>query len=174
MRGRRSRGKDAPQSRPVDLGAAPVLAPFNPTSDEGIAAALDLLAVGSDDTVADLGCGDGRFLVAAAARGVRGLGVEADPIFAARARENVAAAGQADRVEVVEGDALTADLARVTALFVYLVPEGLALLRPVLDAVRARGVPIATYTFSISGWTPTEVRVVHPGESFDVSVYLYR
>ena len=37
--------------------------------------------------------------------------------------KQVAAAGQADRVEVVEGDALTADLARVTALFVSAAPS---------------------------------------------------
>lgn len=42
------------------------LAPFNPTGDVCINWALEMLQLGEGDIVYDLGCGDARFLIAAA------------------------------------------------------------------------------------------------------------
>lgn len=42
-----------------------VLAPFNPTSDDAQAVGLRLLQLRSDDVFFDIGCGDGRVLIAA-------------------------------------------------------------------------------------------------------------
>jgi len=81
-----------------------MLAPFNPTPRAAVEAALDMLDVKSGDVVADLGCGDGRLLVAAARRGATAVGVELDETHAARASSNVAAAGVADRATVVSDD----------------------------------------------------------------------
>ncbi len=39
------------------------LAPFNPTSLEVVAIALEMLQIGASDIVYDLGCGDARFLI---------------------------------------------------------------------------------------------------------------
>lgn len=58
------------------------LAPFNPTSEKAIAAALEMAAVVPGDVVHDIGCGDGRLLVAAAQRGATAVGVEYDPVNA--------------------------------------------------------------------------------------------
>ncbi|MFH1137468.1 MAG: class I SAM-dependent methyltransferase [Pseudomonadota bacterium] len=52
----------------------------------------------------------------AAPRGGRVISLESEPAFAARARDNIAAAGLAERVEVREGDAL-ALLARMDESF---------------------------------------------------------
>lgn len=38
------------------------LAPYNPTHHEGVAIALELLELSSDDVLMDIGCGDGRLL----------------------------------------------------------------------------------------------------------------
>lgn len=56
----------------------------------------------------EAGCGVGAALLAVAARAPesRFLGVEREPAIAALARENVAANGFSDRIEIVEGDAL--------------------------------------------------------------------
>ena len=45
------------------------------TPGEGVAVACDLLRLTSADTVYDVGCGDGRFLVEAAKRGATCVGV---------------------------------------------------------------------------------------------------
>lgn len=55
--------------------------PWVPSSMQVIYRMLDMAGVGPDDTVYDLGCGDGRILVAAAKRyHARAVGIEIDPI----------------------------------------------------------------------------------------------
>ena len=156
---------------PNRIPNAPKLAPFNPTTNEAIAKAVELLDVRAGDTVFDLGCGDGRFLVAAAQLGsaTKCVGVEYDGVLAARARDAVTKAGLDAVVEIVHGDALTADLSSATKLFIYLVPAGLRIVLPVLEEMRARGIPVVAYTFTVPGWEPTHHELMRGG----VSIYLY-
>jgi len=59
--------------------------------------------------VLDAGCGPGETAIALARRGARVVGVDLSPSFVALARERVARAGLADRVELREGDMLGID-----------------------------------------------------------------
>ncbi|MFI7604079.1 methyltransferase domain-containing protein [Micromonospora sp. NPDC049366] len=68
-------------------------------------------------TLADLGCGLGADALAAARAGIRVYAVEADPLTAAIATANVAAAGLAELVTVECGDATAFDVSRVDAVF---------------------------------------------------------
>ncbi|SCL13130.1 Methyltransferase domain-containing protein [Micromonospora rhizosphaerae] len=68
-------------------------------------------------TMADLGCGLGADALAAARAGIRVYGVEADPVTAAMAAANAAAAGLADLFTVECGDATAFDVTRVEAVF---------------------------------------------------------
>jgi hypothetical protein len=68
-------------------------------------------------SVADLGCGIGGDTLAFARAGLRVRAVEADPVTAAVAAANVAAAGLARTVTVHCGDATRADLSDVDAAF---------------------------------------------------------
>ena len=64
-------------------------APFITTPPEVVARMLQLAGTGPQDTVIDLGSGDGRIVIAAAREhGARGLGIELDPKLVALAREN--------------------------------------------------------------------------------------
>ncbi len=134
-------------------GSAAHLAPFNPTSDAAVAAALQLLQLSPEDTLLDVGCGDGRVLVAASlASGCSCVGVETDPALVARAAARAEAAGVADRVRVIHADATATPLAELgaTAVFLYLVPKGLAIVWPAVKPllVSAGGIARAvTYVF---------------------------
>ena len=56
-------------------------APYVATPPDVIDRMLGLAAVTSDDVVYDLGCGDGRIVIAAVQRfGARGVGVDIDPV----------------------------------------------------------------------------------------------
>lgn len=70
-----------------------------------LAAAVE---AGVGDRLLEAGCGVGAAVLAAASRapGARFVGVERDPAVAALARQNVAANGLAEAVEIVEGDVL--------------------------------------------------------------------
>ena len=80
----------------------------------------------------DLGCGDARFLIAAAKQcGINsGLGIEYDKEFVDRARSRIEENDLGDRLTVVHENVLNVDLSPATAIFVYLVPEGMALIKP--------------------------------------------
>ncbi|MGC4809653.1 THUMP-like domain-containing protein [Micromonospora sp. DT228] len=68
-------------------------------------------------TLADLGCGLGADALAAARAGIRVYGVEADPLTAAMAAANAAAAGLAELFTVECGDATAFDVSRVDGVF---------------------------------------------------------
>ena len=128
--------------------------PFWAPSDEAaVEAALDLAEVGPGDHLVDLGCGDGRVLLAAARRGAVVSGIEADVDLAAEARERLIGAG-------VPGDVTGADLfdpattLEADVFFTYLAPATLQRLLPAL-AVR-RGARLVTVDFDVPGLVPTK------------------
>jgi len=79
--------------------------------------------------------------------------VEYDAVYARRAEE---AAGGYDNVVIMHADVLDVDLADATAVFVYLVPEGLKLCEEKLLGVLRRGGRVASYMFSLPGLEPKE------------------
>jgi predicted RNA methylase len=68
--------------------------PYVPTTEEAVKAMLKLADVKSSDIVYDLGCGDGRIVIAAAKEyGAHGVGVDINPVRIAEAKENARKAG---------------------------------------------------------------------------------
>jgi 16S rRNA A1518/A1519 N6-dimethyltransferase RsmA/KsgA/DIM1 with predicted DNA glycosylase/AP lyase activity len=57
-------------------------APYLPTLDKQVKAALDLIDLDPGDTLLELGCGDGKVMIAAAQRGLHVTGYELNPIMA--------------------------------------------------------------------------------------------
>lgn len=56
-------------------------APYLPTHSKQVEIALDMLALPEGQTLLELGCGDGKVLVAAARRGLNVVGYELNPIL---------------------------------------------------------------------------------------------
>src|ERR1700720_4836652 len=72
--------------------------PYVPTTEEAVKAMLKLADVEKTDVVYDLGCGDGRIVIAAAKEfGARGVGVEIDPAPLRMALYRARRAGAGDR-----------------------------------------------------------------------------
>jgi SAM-dependent methyltransferase len=133
---------------------------YVPTPPEVVDAMLDLAHVGQGDVVYDLGCGDGRIVVAAAKRGARrAVGVDIDPDRIRDAEENVRSAGVADRVKIVEGDLFELDLGDATVVTLYLLPELNLRLRPKLLALRP-GTRIVSHRFDMGDWKPEAEKTV--------------
>jgi hypothetical protein len=132
-----------------------------PSDDRLIETALDLAGVGPGTSFLDLGCGDGRVLLAAARRGAMVRGVEANPDLAEQARSKLAAAGLGGTVEV--GDlfaaSMTADL-----IYAYLTPVMLSLLGNRLQGEPA-GTRLVTPRYSVAGWSQS---------AFSAGCYLYQ
>jgi SAM-dependent methyltransferase len=142
--------------------------PFVPSPMTVVEAMLELARVGSGDVVYDLGCGDGRIVIAAARRGARGIGVDNDPDRIGEASSNAELAGVSDRVTFRQGDLYDARLDEATVVALYLSPSVIAeLQRTVLRGLRP-GTRVVSHAFSFEGWQP--VRTV---EADNRNVFLW-
>jgi hypothetical protein len=153
------------------------LAPFVPTPPEVVARMIEIAAVGPGDIVYDLGCGDGRMVIAAAkSRGSRGVGIELDPALLEKCRAAADEEGVGRLVRFLRMDATKARLTEATVLLLYLLPESLETLAPVFERDLGPGVRIVSHDYKIPGWDGRIVRTeVMPGENArDHRVILYR
>ncbi|HSH18794.1 MAG TPA: class I SAM-dependent methyltransferase, partial [Candidatus Saccharimonadales bacterium] len=82
-------------------------APYLPTLRKQVDAALDLADLSPGDTLLELGCGDGKVMIAAAQRGLKVVGYELNPILACIAWLRTRRYGK--QVQVVWGDFWTKD-----------------------------------------------------------------
>ena len=83
--------------------------------------------------VYDLGCGDGRIVIAAAQKfGARGVGVDIDANLINQAEANAKAAGVERRVTFLLQDAMTVDVSDATVVTLYLLSASNVKLRPLL------------------------------------------
>jgi SAM-dependent methyltransferase len=124
-----------------------------PTRHERIEHALDIAGLSAGERLLDLGCGDGRVLLAAANRGARVIGVEVDADLAGQARRLLALADVAG--DVVEADFTSVDL-EADVVFAYLSPATLQRLTPQLEQL-APGSRVVTTGFGVPGWEPERV-----------------
>jgi SAM-dependent methyltransferase len=134
------------------------LAPYVQTPADVVYRMLDLAEVDSNDVVYDIGCGDGRIVIAAAKKyGARGVGIDivVERIDEERIDEARLAAkveGVDERVEFWLKDATKADLSGATVVTAYLVPESMEILRPLLDKQLKPGTVVASHGYRIPGW----------------------
>lgn len=102
-------------------------------------ALFDEIGVTADDTVLDLGCGDGRILIAAAKRfGCKAVGVERNAKLVAEARAAAVEHGVGELVTIIEGSALEHPLGQANVVFLFL-PVGL--LSKMLSNIRSTAKP---------------------------------
>ena len=141
---------DAPTRRPDVV--------FVPTPDAVVAAMLEVTKVTASDVVYDLGCGDGRIVIAAARdRGARGVGIDIDPQRISEARANAVKAGVADRVAFQQADLFTSDISEATVVTLYLLPSLNLKLLPKLMAELKPGTRIASHAFDMGDeWAPEQ------------------
>jgi SAM-dependent methyltransferase len=119
---------------------------------------LTLARVGPNDIVYDLGCGDGRIVIAAAQKfGARGVGVDINVKLIADANAAARAAGVADRVQFLVQDAMTVDVSDATVVTLYLLSASNVKLRPILTKQLRPGARIVTHEFPIGTWEPDVV-----------------
>lgn len=102
----------------------PVKAELAATPQPVVDVMLVLAGLTPDDVLLDPGCGDGRFVVTAAARyGCRTIGIEIDPATAATAEQAVQAAGVGHLATILRGDARSIGVPSATVVTLYLFPK---------------------------------------------------
>jgi SAM-dependent methyltransferase len=145
--------KQACAAAAIPVGEVPT--PYLPSTPVAVEEMLRLADVKPSDLVVDLGSGDGRIpITAAAAFGARGYGVDIDPKLVAEANENARNAGVADRVRFEQRDVFDTDLGEATVVTLYLLTGLVNRLEPKLLKELKPGTRIVAHDFGFSGWTP--------------------
>jgi SAM-dependent methyltransferase len=135
--------------------AQPFDVPYVPTPQVVVDEMLRLADVRREDYVMDLGCGDGRIAITAAAYfGAHALGIDIDPGRIAESHANAKSAGVTGRVEFKQGNLFDLDLSPASVVTMYLLPDINLKLRPKLLATLRPGTRVVSHDFSMGDWKP--------------------
>ena len=146
--------------------------PFVPTTPEAVEAMLKLADVKKSDIVYDLGCGDGRIVIAAAKLyGAHGVGIDIDPQRIKEAKENAKKAGVENLVRFEENDLFQADIHEATVVTLFLLSSVNLRLRPKLLQDLKPGSRIVSNTFDMGDWKPEKQQSIDPTSGVEDSFF---
>ena len=135
---------------------------FVPTEQAVAEEMLSMANVSKHSVVYDLGCGDGRIVIAAAVHfGARGVGIDIDPERIRESKQNAREAGVSDRVKFVQADMFNSDFHEATAVMLYLSSAINVRLRPILLRQLKPGTPVVSHDYLMGDWQPDETSSVN-------------
>ncbi len=129
-------------------------APYLPTLKPQLQISLDLLDLKPGQTMLELGCGDGRVLVAAAQRGWRVVGYELNPLLALFAYIRTRKYGKL--VSVKCANFWTTTWPVTDGIFGFILPKYMAKLDKKVVRDCQKPVRVASFAFAIPGRKPTK------------------
>lgn len=149
--------------------------PYVPTTEAAVQAMLKLADVNKSDIVYDLGCGDGRIVIAAAKQyGAHGVGIDINPQRIREAKSNAHMTGVENLVRFEENDLFEADIHEATVVTLFLLKSVNLRLRPKLLKDLKPGTRVVSNTFDMDDWKPDkELSIGDPSEEFLLSHKLY-
>ena len=137
-------------------------APYVPTLTPQVGAALELVDLKPGETLLELGCGDGKVLIAAAQAGLHAVGYELNPVMAliawARTRRFKG------RVKVIWGNVWTKDWPPADGIFSFLLPRFMGRLDDKIVRYNRGSIKLVSFAFEIPNRQPERVKQ---------NVYLY-
>jgi len=132
------------------------LAPYVASPAQVVDRMLEMARIKPGETLYDLGCGDGRILIAAVEKyKVKAVDVEISPKLVTRASNSIAKAGLENRAKVIQGDLLNVDFSGADVVTIYLATPLNEQLRPRLEKYLKPGARVVSHDYEIPGWKPT-------------------
>jgi hypothetical protein len=153
----------------------PDLPIYDPTPPEVVEEMLRLASIRPGDILYDLGCGDGRIVVAAAAKyGIGAVGVDISPRRIAEAQANARRHGVESLVRFLQGDAKKVEISEATVVMIYLGADANLRLAERLRSELSPGTRIVSRNFRIYGWTPDRLEKHVLPNGIESCLYLWR
>lgn len=148
----------------VEISAQERFSFFQASTPESVERMLTLAELRDDDVVLDLGSGDGLIPLTAAKMNprLRGRGVDINPKLVEQSNDRARQEGVADRVRFEHRNAFDADLREATVVTMWLFPELMRLLRPVILERARPGTRVLTSTWDLGTWPPDKVSPEEP------------
>ncbi len=149
-----------------------IAAPWVPTRGKDVARLLALAGLKPGEHLVDLGCGDGRLVVAAARDfGARATGYELSIPMIIAARLAARSKGSAGSVRIEYGNFFKKDLRDADVVVCFLMPKAMEKLSEKFRRELKPGARIISYTFQLPGW---QAEVADRPTPKDVPIYRYR
>jgi SAM-dependent methyltransferase len=127
-------------------------APYLPTLTKQVDVALELLDLKPGQTLLELGCGDGKVMIAAAQRGIKCIGYELNPLLVAlswlRTRR------YRKLVSVRMGDFWRTDWPAADAIYAFILPKLMHKLDEKIIKESRRPIRVVSFAFAIPGKKP--------------------
>jgi SAM-dependent methyltransferase len=135
--------------------------PYVRSSNAVVDGMLKLARTQKSDIVYDLGCGDGRIVIAAAKDyGARGVGIDINPELIQEARENARKAHVEALAKFEVNDLFDADIHNATVVALYLLPNVNLRLRPKLLRELKPGTRVVSHNWGMGDWKPDKEETV--------------
>ena len=134
-----------------------------PTSQVLVDRMLDMAKVTANDTVIDLGSGDGRTVITAAKRGARALGIEYNPEMVELSKRNAAREGIGERAQFTKADLFESDFSQATVITMFLLPDINLKLRPKILGLKP-GTRVVSNSFNMGEWQDDETSSIDAKE----------
>ncbi|MDP9129322.1 MAG: class I SAM-dependent methyltransferase [Candidatus Binatota bacterium] len=144
-------------------GVLLVGAPYLPTLNPQLKAALKLAGLKPGDTLLELGCGDGRVLIAAARQGLNTVGYELNPLLALVAW--LRTRRYRKQIKIIWGNFWIQQWPPADAIFVFLLPRYMAKLNKKVIQYPHQPVKLVSFAFTIPD---------RPSSSQKAGSYLYK
>ncbi len=153
------------------------LAPYLGTPNAVVRKMLEMADLRPSDVLYDLGCGDGRIVIAAARDfGVHAVGIDIVPKMIEESKANARLDGVEKLTRFICMDAVKADLSKATVVTLYLLPESYKLVRPKLEKELPAGARVVAHFYPITGWENrlTGRATVVDEDGVEHGIFLYR
>lgn len=138
-------------------------APYVPTLSPQVKTALELADLKKGQTLLELGCGDGKVLLAAAKQGINVVGYELNPLLALVAWLRTRRYRR--QVKVIWGDFWRKPWPEAEAIFTFLLPKYMEKLNKKVIQYEHKPVKLVSFAFTIPDRTPAKEKN---------NVYLYK
>ncbi len=125
-------------------------APYRPSPPKVVEHMINLADVRPDDIFYDLGCGDGRLVVAAAKRGAQAFGIEKQDYLVRESIKKIREA-RLDNAHIIQGDVFKYDFSDATVVTLYLIPPAHVKLKSRLKRLQ-KGARIVCHDFELDWW----------------------
>ncbi len=146
--------------------------PFAPTPKKNLKIIINELNLKPGEVFYDLGCGDGRFLIAATKRGAKAIGFEISLWAYLRGKINILL--NKSKAKIFFSNFYRANISDADAVFCFLIDTVMPKVEAKLKKELKPGARIACYGFKLPTWPPVKIIDLKPLDKRASNIYLYK